>query len=143
MFQKLLNDPNVGKLLKGLGGDDKNGGLDIGALMKDPAMQEMAKQLLSQKIRRAPCRRTGAEYKNETLGIALKKLPDSAKDWKVDLKTPVPTIMAMVTGPDGVAQIQIVAQAMPMEMPIETMAPFMEMGYQAMLKRITKNTNPE
>lgn len=130
-LDKLMNDPAIQKMAEGfLGGKGgANGGLDLGQMMKDPAVQEMLKKMMSQERPKGKTSADGRTYTNEPLGYSI-SLPESAKGWKLDGKPPVPMASVMISDPTGEAQITVVTQGLPMAMPIETMGPMLEMAPQ-------------
>ncbi|HLX64907.1 MAG TPA: hypothetical protein VKX17_26790 [Planctomycetota bacterium] len=126
---KLLDDPAVKNAVKQLGGDN---GVDVGEMLKNPAMKEMLKSMLDQKSPSGSVSADGKTYTNTGVGVSL-KLPDSAKDWKLNGNPGLPMALLLATGTDG-GQVMLATQALPMQMPIETMGPFMEMGFKIALK---------
>ena len=134
---KLLNDPNIEKAIKDIGGNGGDGGVDLSGLMKSPLVKGMLKNMLSQKAPEGKLTEDGREYSNDTLGLSI-KLPDALKDWKMDTHTPMPMTALGISSPDNVVQIQVATQNLPMEMPIDSMGPMLEMGIKMMLKNYKK-----
>ena len=132
---KLLNDPNIGKLMKEFGGEAN--GLDMGEMMKNPLIKDMIKQMMSQKAPAGHVSPDGRGYANEELGVSV-KMPDSAKEWTLDGKPNVPMAVVGIESPDHAAHIQIISQQMPITMPIETLGPMLEMGFKIGLKDYKK-----
>lgn len=135
---KLLNDPNFDKALDSIGGKNGGDGPDLSGLMKSPMVKGLLKNMLSQKAPEGKLSEDGREYNNETLGIGI-KLPDAAKEWKLDTNAPIPMTALAITSPDSAVQIQVATQPMPMEIPIEQMGPMLEMGIKMMIKNFTKH----
>ena len=121
--EKILNDPQIGKMLKQFGGAD--GGLDVSELLKNPLVKDMVKQMLSQKAPEGNVTEDG--YSNSEMGISI-KVPAAAKDWKLNGKPERPVMMSL-DSPDYSAHVQILSQPMPIAMPIETIGPMLEMGF--------------
>jgi hypothetical protein len=134
-IDKLLDNPDLGKLLKGALGEDN--GLDIGELLKSPLAKDMMKNMLSQKQPEGAVSADGKSYTNEALGIAI-KLPESAKDWKLSGRGAVPMMVASIEGPGG-ASVSLASQPLPLQMPVESMGPMVEMGLKFVFKNYTKH----
>ena len=125
-LDKLLNDPNTKKMLKQFGGGAD--GLDMGELMKNPLVKDMLKKMLTEKSPSGNVSKDGREYANEAMGVTI-KMPDSAKDWKLNGSPKIPMVLLVADSPDQSAHVQIASQNMPIVMPIESLGPMMEMGF--------------
>ncbi len=108
------------------GGKDDATGLDMKSMLKNPAVQSMLKDMMTQERPEGKTADDGKTYVNEELGISIKS-PPSAKNWKLDAKPSVPLASVVLSSGDGAANVAVVCQPLPMSMPIEQMAPFLEM----------------
>jgi hypothetical protein len=135
-IDKLMNDPEaLNKLLEGAGGE--LGGMDLGEMMKNPEMQKMVKDMMTQKRPQGKASEDGRTYTNEGSGFSI-QAPASAKDWKLDPKPPIPMASVLISSPDGQSQVFIATQAMPMAVSMEMLAPMLEMGPKMAVKNYKK-----
>lgn len=139
-LNKLLGDGKLDDLQKELGGKlggkDGEGQLDLAEMMKNPAMQEMVKKMLSEERPKGKATADGRGYTNDQLGFRM-RVPDEAKDWKLNATPPAPLAVS-VSDPTGEAQITVVSQSLPFAMPIESMGPMLEMGPKMAMKEYKK-----
>jgi len=137
-LNKLLGDGKLEELEKELGG--KGGALEgqpeLAELMKNPAMQEMVKKMLSEERPKGKATEDGRGYTNEQLGFRL-RVPDDAKEWKLNATPPAPLAVS-VSDPTNEAQVTVVSQSLPFAMPIESMGPMLEMGPKMAMKDFKK-----
>lgn len=106
--------------------DDKSGGLDLGAMLKDPTVQAMMKNMMSQERPKGAASDDGKTYTNDALGFTIKAPAD--KEWKLDPKPGIPMASVLISSADQQAQVSVVSQALPMAMDITAMGPMLEMG---------------
>lgn len=124
-IEKLLDSPALKNAVKQLGGDN---GIDVSEMLKNPAMKEMLKGMLEQKSPAGAVSKDGRSYTNDGVGVSL-RLPDSAKDWTLNGKPGIPMALALAASGDSGTQVALVTQNLPLQMPIETLGPFLEMGF--------------
>lgn len=142
-LNKLLGDGKLDELQKELGGklagkDGKEGEgqLDLAEMMKNPAMQDMVKKMLSEERPKGKATEDGRGYTNDALGFRL-RVPDEAKDWKLNATPPAPLAVS-ISDPNNEAQVTVVSQGLPFSMPIESMGPMLEMGPKMAMKEYKK-----
>jgi hypothetical protein len=135
----LLNSPEVRNAMKGLLGDQGNGA-DLGALLESPEFQKMVEQMLGGQKEAPKGQAAEGVYTNEKLGLRIRE-PKGA-GWKTDAapaKPPMgPTPLVEFSSPGSEAKVMVAQQALPMVMPIDQMAPMIEMGLQSQFKEFKK-----
>jgi hypothetical protein len=134
-------DAVMNELLKQLdnGENEKVNGLDMKEMLKNPAIQEMMKGMMSQDRPQGTASDDGRTYTNDGLGFSIKAPAD--KKWKLDPKPPIPMASVLIQGPeelDGAPQVSVVSQALPMAMDIAAMGPMLEMGPKMAFKNYKK-----
>jgi hypothetical protein len=133
----LLDNPELWEKLQENLGDKNLEGVDLGEMLKNPGMRKMIKQSLTKKPSKTTVSADGRTYTNETGGYSI-QAPESAKDWTLDPKPPIPLAVVAIYSPDRGTQVQIVNQTMPMAVTLDMLAPMLEMGPKMAVKNYKK-----
>jgi hypothetical protein len=136
---QMLNSPEAREALKNLLGD-KGDGLDLGKLMDNPEFQKVMQDMLGGQKPAPKGEAKEGVYTNEQLGVRIRQPKEAV--WKMNTSPQKPPIGATplveLTAPNDAARVALAQQEMPMVLPIEQLAPFLEMGLQSQVKGYKK-----
>jgi hypothetical protein len=127
----------LNKIAENGGGKDDGSGMDLGSMMKNPMVQSMLKDMMTQDRPAGKTADDGKTYVNEALGISI-KAPSSQKDWIIDPKPSIPMASVVITSADGGGSVSVVCQPLPFSVPIDQIAPFLEMPAKMAMKNYKK-----